>query len=66
MDEQSTRDNDSGSNTQEGRRPGDAADQASTGHEPAPQEDLVCAVCGHPIGQDDLICPNCGVSLAAG
>lgn len=66
MSEQSTRDNDGGGNESEGEYPGDAADQASTGNEPVPQEDLVCAVCGHPIAQDDLVCPNCGVSLAAG
>ncbi len=66
MDEQLTRDSDSGIKAPEGGHPGDAADQASNGHKPAPQEDLVCAVCGHPIGQDDLVCPNCGVSLAAG
>lgn len=67
MDEQPTRNNKSRHATDaEGKHPEDATGQASTEHAPSSQEDLTCAVCGHPIGQDDLVCPNCGVSLAAG
>ena len=45
-----------------------ARDEEHSEHaeEPAPQEELTCAVCGHPIAQDDIVCLNCGVSLAAG
>ena len=50
----------------EGKHPEYATGRAPAENAPSPQEDLTCAVCGHPIGQDDLVCPNCGVSLAAG
>ena len=66
MGEQSTRDKDSRTTSVEDAHGEDSAGQASSEHDPSPEEDLVCAVCGHPIGQDDLVCPNCGVSLAAG
>lgn len=33
---------------------------------PGPEEQPVCAKCGHPIEPDDIECPNCGISLVAG
>lgn len=67
MDEQRTHNDDNHQATHaEGGRTPDAIDREPTEQGAPPQEDLVCAVCGHAISQDDLICPNCGVSLAAG
>lgn len=48
------------------RNPEELKAPSREGEDASPQEDPVCAICGHPIEPDDIVCPNCGESLVAG